>query len=363
MPLRYCLPEVKKRGYGLGNEFIPWARAFLAAQLLDATLLPPAFGLNRRRYWRHFGTPLDDWIHHRALVRVLPCIEFTERDFVEHGGGVHGGGDLLAALRSFAARHRLAERSAWVLKTSGLWGAYAHIAPAREFIRSTLYGSLYAPRNLLRLRERLDATKLLVAMHVRLGDFRPAGEQVDYRQSANVSLPIGWFCDIARQLEAAMPGGVQFLVVSDGEPEALRPLTDSHPCVTTRDLANSDCSDLLALADADLLVCSASTFSAIAALISDSPYLWFGGNLYRHPEGCYSLGQFATSAPWQRQPVEAAVREFKNAGGQWPARGFGVENSGTVPAAALQLALTRMARRQSRYDLVGFGVSPVAPGS
>ena len=361
MHLRYCLPEVKKRGYGLGNEFIPWARAFLAAQLLDATLLPPAFGLNRRRYWRHFGTPLDDWLHHRALVRILPCIEFTERDYLEHGGGASDG-DLLAALRSFAAAHRLAERGSWVLKTSGLWGGYGHVAPAREFIRSTLYGSRYAPRNLLRLQERLDGRKLLVAMHVRLGDFRPAGEQVDYRQSANVSLPIGWFCGIARHLERIMPGGVQFLVVSDGEPEALRPLTDAFPCVTTRDIANSDCSDLLALADADLLVCSASTFSAIAALISDSPYLWFAGNLHRHAEGCYSLGHFETAAPWQRLPAERAVREFAQSAGQWPARGFGVDAGGPLPVAALQLALARQARRQARYDLVNYGVSPVAPG-
>ena len=357
MHLRYCLPEVKKRGYGLGNEFIPWSRAFLAAQLFDATLLPPAFGLNRRRYWRHFGTPLDDWIQHRALVRLLPCIEFTERDYMDHGGD-----DLLAALRSFGAEHRLAERGSWVFKTSGLWGGYGHIAPAREFIRATLYGSRFAPRNLLRLGERLDARKLLVAMHVRLGDFRPADGQVDYRQSANVSLPISWFCDIARQLEQALPGGVQFLLVSDGEPDSLRPLTDAHPCVTTRDLANSDCSDMLALADADLLVCSASTFSAIAALISESPYLWFGGNLYRHPEGCFSLGHFETAPAWQRLPVERAVREYGQAAGQWPARGFGVGLGDPLPAAALPLALARQARRQARYDLVHYGVSPVPAG-
>ena len=29
--LRYCLSRVKNRGYGLGNEMVPWARAFLAS--------------------------------------------------------------------------------------------------------------------------------------------------------------------------------------------------------------------------------------------------------------------------------------------------------------------------------------------
>ena len=31
--LRYCLSRVKNRGYGLGNELLPWARAFLASQV------------------------------------------------------------------------------------------------------------------------------------------------------------------------------------------------------------------------------------------------------------------------------------------------------------------------------------------
>ena len=74
-PLRYCLPRVRKRGYGLGNELIPWARAFIASELLGARLLPPAFGLNRRGYWRHFRTLPDDWIYHRALQKILPVVE------------------------------------------------------------------------------------------------------------------------------------------------------------------------------------------------------------------------------------------------------------------------------------------------
>lgn len=355
--LRYCLPEVRKRGYGLGNELIPWARAWLAAQLLDATPLPPAFGLNRRRYWRHFGTPLDDWMHGRALVRLLPCIEFTERDYLEHGGG-----DLPTALRAFGATHRLAERGTWVLKTSGMWGGYAHVAPARDFMRATLHGSRYAARNLLRLRERLDPRKLHVAMHVRLGDFAAAGGQVDYRSTANVSLPIEWFTGLATALERELPGEVQFLVVSDGDPRALRPLTEHHPCVTTGDLAHTDCSDLLALADADLLACSASSYSGIAALLSESPYLWFEGNLHRHPQGCWSLGAFEGAPPWQRERVAEAAREFAAAPGAWPARGHALATGAPLPRAALEAALARRARRQWQHDLVGFGVSPVVPG-
>ena len=71
MHLRFSIAQVRKRGYGLGNELIPWARALLAAQLLGAHFLPPAFGLNRRRYWRHFGTPRYDWLRNRTLQREV----------------------------------------------------------------------------------------------------------------------------------------------------------------------------------------------------------------------------------------------------------------------------------------------------
>ena len=107
MHIRFCIAQVRNRGYGLGNELIPWARALLAAQLLDARFLPPAFGLNRRRYWRHFGTPRYDWLRNRALQRLLPRVEFTEADW-----RAHGAGNVLVALRGFAAEHRLLERQA-----------------------------------------------------------------------------------------------------------------------------------------------------------------------------------------------------------------------------------------------------------
>jgi len=93
------LPVAREdRGYGLGNEFLPWARAFLASQVLDAKLLPPAFGMNRRAYWRHFNTAPDDWIRQRALQYLLPVVEFREADYLAHGGG-----DVVTALERFAA--------------------------------------------------------------------------------------------------------------------------------------------------------------------------------------------------------------------------------------------------------------------
>src|SRR5665213_898671 len=319
--LRYCLPRVPRRGYGLGNELVPWARAFLAAQVLDARLLPPAFGLNRRGYWQHFHTAPDDWIYNRAIERLLPVVRFAESDYLAHGGD-----DVVDALRSFALAHQLHQRSMYVLVTDGLWGGYHHVQAAREFMRSTLYRSRYAAGNLLHLRHRIDPDRILVGMHVRLGDFKSPVSRSDYPHSAaNISLPLEWFRNIAASLQRALGDQVQFLLVSDGSPQQLRDMLGSVPCITTGDLPNGDCSDALALAAADLLVCSASTYSHLAAFLSDSPYIWFAPNLYEHPEGCYSAGDPTADLARSDSPRRRALRSFVEQGAResahWVSRG------------------------------------------
>jgi hypothetical protein len=353
--LRYCLPRVR-RGHGLGNELVPWARAFLAAQLLNARLLPPAFGLNRRAYWQHFGTSPDDWIYHRALERILPVVEFTQADYVAHGAG-----NALAALRSFIAAHRLLERRMFVLVTDGFWGGYSHVQAAREFMRSTLYQSRYAARNLLRLQSRIDASKVLVGMHVRLGDFAAPASLGEYRRAANTSLPIDWYRNVAACLQAAFADDWQLLLVSDGGPQQLQPLLGAYPCVITADISHGDCSDALALASADLLVCSASSYSSLAATLTESPYLWFADNLHAHPQGCYSLHGDATASATQNERTRSAVQYFVDRPAGSTPRGTAVNADGRIPIEVLREAARRRDRRRWELDLVRGGVASVTP--
>jgi hypothetical protein len=349
---RYCLPRVRRRGHGLGNELLPWARAFLAAQVVGATLLPPAFGMNRRGYWRDFSTAPDDWIRHRALEYLLPVVEFAEADYLAHGGG-----DVVQALRGFAREHALYERSCFVLVTDGLWGGFQHVEAAREFIRSTLYRSRYAAANLLKVYERIDRRRIVVAMHVRLGDFAPAVSADRYRQVANASLPIEWFCHIAQHLRAAFADDWQLLLITDGRPDQLEPLTREFPCITTADMGNNDCSDVLALASADLLVCSASTYSSLSAFLSESPYLWFAPSLYAHPEGCFSTHGFNAERNDPNGPTAAAVARFAQQRDSWDARGVAVDMDGIIPNKTLAAASARRAARQAYADLSRSGVA------
>lgn len=352
--LRFCIPRVRKRGYGLGNELIPWARAFIASELLGARLLPPAFGLNRRGYWRHFRTTPDDWIYQRTLQRIFPVVEFREEDFLAHGGI-----DAASALESFIEARGLRGRSVFALVTEGLWGGYAHVEAARDFLRSTLYGSRFAPRNLLRIRRRLDPGKLTVGMHVRLGDFVAPTALDAYRRLANASLPLDWYRNVAEQLQRQFANDWQLLLVTDGTQEQLEPLLNAYPCVITADLPDGDCSDALALAESDLIVCSASSYSSLAAFLSDSPYVWFAGNLHAHSEGCYSIHGNESRSPAQQQRTRAALEYFQHAPDPDRARGMAVDADGQIPQAVLDAASRRRQQRRWELDLVRGGVSPI----
>lgn len=356
--MRFSLPRVSGRGAGLGNELTPWARSFLAAQVVGAHAMPPAFGFNSRKYWRHFGTPRYDWILHKAMERLLPVVEFGESDYLQHGGG-----DVVQVLRNFAEAKNLHNRQAFLLVTEGMWGGYGHIAAARDFILSTLYQSRFAASNLMRIAERLHPDKPVIGMHVRLGDFLPLStESGMYTGRFNCTLPLEWYCNIARCIYSQLGDSVQFLIVSDGTRAQLQPLLDTIPAVTTSDLPDSDCSDLLALAKADLLVCSVSSYSSIAAFLSDKPYLWFAPNLQTHEEGFYSIWGHEEGQRRQDSPTRCAIQYRQAAESDDSGRGTPVSMQGDVPETVLAEVMKRKQQNNPLTDLVRYGVVPIRSG-
>lgn len=355
MNLRFCLPRVAGRGAGLGNELIAWARAYVASTVLDAQLLPPAFGLNPRRYGRHFGTPRYDWVAQRALQACLPVVTFDERSFLDHGGE-----SLASAIRSHGAQLGLDRRGRFLWTTEGMWGGYRHILEARDFVRRTLQGSRYAERNRATLRSRLDPAKILVGMHIRLGDFGAPAAVGDYRGRANLSLPREWYLRIGARIRSHFGDQVQFLIVSDGTREQIEDYAAPLDAITTHGIDSSDVSDLLALAECQLLVCSISSYSAWAAFLSDAPYLWFEPNLIHHAPGLYSIWGHE---PEQQKPTGAtarAIQRYLQGGQPWPCRGVPVGLDGAVPATLLDSLAASPPTWAADGDLVTYGVVPVA---
>lgn len=349
--LQYCMPSgFGKYGAGLGNEFIPWVRAYIAAQVLGAKLINPAFGRNSRGYRKYFGTSRYDWVLNKIVAKTLPKVEFSERDYLEHGGG-----DVALAIARFAEAKRLHERSTYVLVTGGMWGGFGHIQSARDFVRARLYQSPATANNLFWLRQQLDPDKLLVTMHVRLGDFGAPIAIDAYCGKFNVALPLEWYERIADALFEMFGTSMQLLVVTDGQEQQLGKLVTRYKAVTTCGMADSDCSDLLALAAGDLAVCSVSSYSMWAAFLSDAPYLWFEPNL-QHSDGFYSVWGHEITQQENTAPTRLAMQRCLNTTEAIRPRGCPVGMDGCIPQPLVEQLHIKLSAKQRAADLLYYGV-------
>lgn len=348
--MKFCIPRVSGRGAGLGNELIPWAKAFIASQELNAHLMHPAWGLNKRGYRKYFGTSRLDWLFPMVLEKVLPTYTLTELEYRESGKL-----DFADAIRVFEKKYNLTQKSSYVLYLEGMWGGYESLRRSREFLLSELQATNFTQSNLYELSGRFDSSKLQVAVHMRLGDFEPAFKEKDYRGKFNTSLPIEWYSNICRKLQSEFGDRITFLLFSDGGVADLVEFIAEFNPVTTLHQSNADCSDLLAMAKADLLVCSVSSYSMWAAFLSDRPYVWFKPNLQQHGDYLSIWGHELAQS--QSDGLTAInLEKLRNLDLVEVSRGVPLDFDEAVPESFLSMLHKQLAMKSPSSDLIRYGV-------
>ncbi len=341
--LRFCMPQrLTRRGAGLGNELHGYAKAILAAQALGAKPLSPAWGRNSRAYWRYFGSSRLDWIQHSLLGIALPSWVFDEADYVATGER-----DFAKAVGVYAAAHQLQNRTAFVLITGGMWGGLAILRPAFPFVWRLLYSAAGTARNLSDLQRRIPAGTVTIAIHVRLGEFAPELPDQDRPPWSqwNWALPLEWYIEVCRSLRRQLDVPQSYVLLTDGSPDELRPLTREVNPVTLFHQNMNVCSDLIAAASCDVLVCSRSSFSMWAAALSERPYIWPSDSLYPESDSL---------AIWDHGEPIVGVEDPKR---QTP-RGVPVTSSGAVPSDLIQHLEAAYLRKGLSTDLVFYGRVP-----
>jgi hypothetical protein len=343
--MRVSVPQIiGHRGAGLGNELFPWAKAFLAGQALGAHVLHPAWGLNSRRYDRDFGTSRLDWIGQAAVKRLLPVVDFDESAY-----RASGKPDYQDAVAHFAALEGLDERKHFVFNASGMWGGFQAIQKARIFVLAELM--------------KARPGRALVAVHIRRGDFQDADPAQDYRGRFNVALPLDWYLACCASLKRDCGSRIEFLLITDAAPAEVQEFIDAFHPLTTFHLRQTACSDLLAMAFADALVCSVSSYSMWGAFLSRAPYIWCAENLQDH-EGYRSLWGDEASQRAPSGPTAVNLRycrlQVKRERGLNCARGTPVDWSGEVPADFSDRLMTALDQRAEQRDLILYGVVPPA---
>jgi hypothetical protein len=108
-----------------------------------------------------------------------------------------------------------------------------------------------------------------LAVHVRCGDFTDEMRQ-----------PQDWYVSAVRAIRSEI-GEVAVRLYSDGDADELRPLLDLPGLNFVK--GKSAVTDLLAMADARVIVASSSTFSMWSSFLGDVPSIWFPGRMWQSP--------------------------------------------------------------------------------
>jgi len=340
-----------RRGEGLGNELLPWAKGFLASQVLGAKLIGVSWGLNRRGYWKHFRTNRLDFLW-EGLLSLLPTHDFTEADY-QQSGEIDFGKAVLA----WAANSKLIGRRFLIVRVGGMYGGYSAIARAKPFLLSKLLASRDALPNLVRAQAGFDPARLLVAVHVRGGDFTEMPEDKSIRGQFCVRLPFFWFDRICESLRDQVGDKVQFWFCTDQQTPEYQALVQKYNPNQFGGQGLMECSDLLILASADLRICSVSSYSLAACFLGSGPFIWCKDQL-QLINGAYSI--------WGNEPMQAAENgptrvnsEFANeqaADGELHlVRGYPIGLEGILPAALIRHLNSLREMRDPRTDLIYYG--------
>ncbi|MFE4834880.1 hypothetical protein ACFRAU_09365 [Arthrobacter sp. NPDC056691] len=248
------------------------AKAWLAAHALGHTYVEMPWALNPRGYRSELGAPRTDWISYTALARFSRPVRVSQQAYVESGIVDYG-----EFIRDFVSDDGIAHQKS-LIHDSGMAGGYAGIVGAREFLWKRLIATEVGMGSVSRINlQRIRYQKITVGVHIRAGDF---DDQRPLPGTFNNRIPLDWYTDAVDFLSNTLGDDVHFFFVT--EPDALTLVSDWRSrlgVLNSTICCGTATEDLGVLASTDLLICSVSSFSLLAAFLGDSEYMWYADHL------------------------------------------------------------------------------------
>lgn len=339
--LRLSQPVLQTtRGAGLGNEIIPWGKAFIAAQEFGLKVLRPAWGLNVRGYHKDFETSRLDWPLHRALA-IMPTITIGE-------ASIAGKADYAAALEPYRAQVLSCTGPLVVRHASGMIGGFLGIRAARDYLRGQLLRPPHVARDVYAVQKKFDSAKLTIALHIRRGDFATL-DQGPAPGQFNKTVPIRWYDNVATVLRKRYADRAQFVVYTDApKDQEVLALCRKLNALSLPQRGRPVLSDLWGMANSDLLVCSVSAMSMLAAYLSSNQYVWYGPHLGETHgwRRIWALEDEARAGELGISGCPVGVDE------PLYTRGIAASNDGSMSERSLLPLDIRMSLKPDKHDLV-----------
>jgi hypothetical protein len=182
------------------------------------------------------------------------------------------------------------------------------------------------------------------------------------RGKFNFQIPGDWYLWVCKVLKERFRDRVQFWFFTDHEnpdcEEAIRRFNPTQFAQT----GLTECSDLLLMAQADLRVCSVSSYSMAASFLSDGPYVWYEPQLTLS-DGLYTLWgdeeaqkKKASPTALSKQFVRKAAAS-RSVGDHLPLGFLGapMDFGDPLPDCLVQLLEQRLCDHDSRTNLLEYG--------
>lgn len=262
----YIYPKLSKRDYllfrwggaGLGNILFTYARAVIYVQKHENTKL----------IW-------PTWISFKLgpILRHEPDKRFYNDLFVNHSGYING----FKKAKILLTKKHIKEQD--IAKTKDLDDCVVDFEGFENCFQEIMNDSQAVYKDIVRNvnQKYQDALafdgKKSICMHVRLGDFaRASWEEVISGKHCS-SIPIEWYVRMGNALREIIGKNVKIYVFSDGTDEELKPLLELEN--VERITFGSAIADILALANAGILVASGSSFSMWARYLGRMTTIMF----------------------------------------------------------------------------------------
>jgi hypothetical protein len=181
------------------------------------------------------------------------------------------------------------------------------------------------------------------------------------RGKFNLQIPGDWYLWVCKVLKKRFRDRVQFWFFADHKnPDCEEAIRRFNPSQFAQS-GLTECSDLLLMAQADLRVCSVSSYSLAASFLSEGPYVWYEPQLTLS-EGLYTLWGNEEAQKDQGSPT-ALSKEFvrkaaaRDVGGCLPHSFLGapMDFGDPLPEYLVELLEQRLGEHDSRTNLLEYG--------
>ncbi|WP_421944664.1 alpha-1,2-fucosyltransferase [Pedobacter sp.] len=253
---------------GLGNKLFVWARALMFAKKNNLPLY--IIGFNRIHIGPFLRREKAKRFYFGQFKRNSFAAQLIYLQHILTKTSIVKEPELGAEAIQFNTRYLFEQIPSWK-------NYFESFQSYRLIIRDAFFEKL--SKKVVKQVEKYNVNAE-IGVHIRMGDFKPLPDGVDFKLVGATRTPIKYFIDCIQKIGLSLNSSPKTLVFSDGYEEELKEI------FTLNNTTLSDCSidvvDLVNLSRSKIIITSAhSSFSEWAGFLSESPII-------RHPDHIHS---------------------------------------------------------------------------